>query len=202
MSGIPAIQARQILPIPRERRGGADRARTSLGLAAGGSLLVVTLACVQYKDGDRLAGPVAWPAGSLQVEPISILVAVGQVTRFTATGPVSGRVLWSVAPAAAGIIDANGVFSPSGTIMQCSVVAAWSQDTRVKGSASVTVFAAPLPANIRPDLVEAAGGLQTGAAGAIINELILDEGAVTGTSTGAGGTIQVRHGFYPTVGGP
>jgi hypothetical protein len=133
------------------------------------------------------------------VQPRAGLVVVGGTARFRSALPGDGRTLWSVVPAGAGSIDAEGVFSPSGSLGDCLVVATWSRDARVKGSAEVTIVAANQPATSTPDLAAAAGGEQTGAGGVLANHLLLGEGlaAATASAEAGGVTLQVRHGFFP-----
>lgn len=183
------------------RPTGLEFGRRMTGAVVGGSLLAAGLACVTTRDGDGAALSSSAPAVTLQVQPGSTLVAVGESTRFTTVLPAGGKALWSVVPAAAGSIDADGLFSPSGSLGQCTVVATWSQDSRVTGGAGVTVVAAPLPATTSPDLAQAAGAEQSGGGGAISNAPVVGEGLASATAsvTSGGVTLEVRHGFYPNM---
>ena len=76
---------------------------------------------------------------------------------------------------------------------------------KVKGSAGSQsqsasfrlVVAAPLPiGQVRPDLVQASGGVQR--AGTLENAGMASEPVRAGTARDAGGLLEVRHGFLPS----
>lgn len=144
-------------------------------------------------------GPVLPLAGSgpkLTVSPASIICSPDRTVQFTAASDYAGDLVWSVVPAEAGSIDAQGRFTPTRAPSACRVVASWPRDPRFHGQASVTVVAPPLPATIAPDrsLVDAV--FQTGPDGQATNMAVAGGGFLAETATASGGSVRVRHGLH------
>lgn len=80
---------------------------------------------------------------ALKIDPAAPIVTVGHTVHLTATSRWGSGAVWSVLPAAAGAIDANGTFTASMTPTSGTIVAMWKNDVRYTATAILQVVAAP-----------------------------------------------------------
>ncbi len=147
-------------------------------MGVGTGLLLVSTACWEDCNcGEGKGSSGQAPVPTLQVVPPSAVGVVGQITptRFSARTPDGSPALWTVVPSTLGTIDATGAFRDAGVLGSCQVVATWQVDPRVTGFANVTIIAAPQPATLRSDLIEADGGHQTASGGTVRNHAVAGE---------------------------
>ncbi len=164
------------------------------------TLLMVLGGLGCFGGGNRGTGDHAGQVnGPLAITPASATVIAGQTQQFSASSPWGGGATWSVLPASAGSITANGTFTASATMGQCQIVAMWNSDVRYTATASVSVVASPAPAQINPSLVQTSGILQTSSSGTTRSTPVIGEAIPARTAATPSGTEQVRHGFDPPV---
>ena len=80
-------------------------------------LLAGSLACGGSNN------PASLPSGAggttITLVPASAILSTGQTVGFTTVVTAAGGVIWSVQPPAAGTIDGQGLFTPSGSVGPC-----------------------------------------------------------------------------------
>ena len=137
--------------------------------------------------------------GACRISPQNPTVGAGQSLNFSARSPWGSGAHWTVLPASGGTVDAGGTFTASPTPGQYQLVAMWNGDVRYTATTTVTVVPLPPPSLINPALVQASGAAQTGAGGHVRNNPVVGEAVPARTATNAADTLQVRHGFDPSI---
>jgi hypothetical protein len=142
-----------------------------LQIPAGGSgFTTVTLSRLNGFASAVTVTGVGFPAG---------VVASGTVAAGTTTLQLPILVAAGVTPSA---YSGLSLRAQSGTLSHAA-------------SFNLTVAQALAPGHLRDDLVQAAGGHQTG--GSFENQAVVQEGLPAQIVKDANGSTQVRHGFYP-----
>lgn len=179
----------------------------------GGALALCALMACGGGGGGGGTAPPAVADFSIQVTPGSVQIPAGgsgfvtvtlaRLNGFSATVTISGVSF------PAGVV-AGGTVSAGVSTLQLPVSVAPEvppsayAGLSLRGSAgslshdtgfSLTVAQALAPSHLRPDLVQAAGGRQSG--GGIENHSVVREALPAQTSQDTSGSTQVRHGFLP-----
>lgn len=175
-------------PCPVRNRGPAARFK---GVAIGW-LLFGMLGC--WEGGpDSGRDTVAAPSVGTVI-PNDASVVVGEALTFTVQAPAGTEVRWSVAPAGAGTINANGTFTAGQEPAVCTIAAAWSV-AGASGQTSATLYVVdpPVAATLNPGYVLASGGAQRG----IDYQNFIAIGVRAGghTARSADGSLKTRSGL-------
>ena len=167
-------------------------------------LIVLGLAgCGVTGTSPQTGFPAPGPSFTVSVSPLSITVAAGSNTTFSAiftpSLPQGGSLTWSVNPANGGTISNTGVYTAPGTAGNYTVVATWtpsnpSAGSSVSASATVDVLPAPqVSAELNINLIQASGAVQVSSA--IQNAGIVGQIVPSVISTDASSNVQVRNSF-------
>ena len=158
--------------------------------------LVLGLGC----GGDHFSGDHAAAANTtVTLSPAIPTVITGQSLQLQLNSPWSTDAFWSVLPASAGTITADGLFTASQTPGSCTILAVWTQDVRYTASVGLTIYLPPVSLVTTPNFVQGPGSQQATPGGAVTNGDIVGENVPATTSTSANGVIQNRAGFTPPI---
>ncbi|MCM2249501.1 MAG: hypothetical protein NDI58_02870 [Geothrix sp.] len=178
------------------------------------ALLSCLLACGGGGGGGSTVAPPAAADFSLQVTPANLQIPAGGSGFLTITlsrlNGFSSAVAITGAGFPAGVV-ASGTVPAGATSLQLPVVVAPEVAPSVYAGLSLraqagtlthdaplglTVAQALAPGHLRDDLVQAAGGRQTG--GTFENQAVVREGFPAQTVKDANDSTRVRHGFHPS----
>jgi hypothetical protein len=186
--------------------------RTALRLLALPTLCLLA-ACGGGGGSNPAPPPPAAADFSLQVSPGSLQIPAGGSDFVTVTlsrlngfasavtingaGFPAGVVAEGTIPAGAATLQLPVVVAPGVTPSAYTGLNLRGQSGSLSHDAAfgLTVAQALAPSHLRDDLVQAAGGRQTG--GTIENQAVVREGLPAQTIKDANDTHAVRHGFYP-----
>jgi len=184
----------------------------SRGYASAVSLLVLSLSC--HGGSDSPPPPPAQADFALQVSPANVQIPAGGSAFVTVTlsrlNGFSSAVTLSGVGLPAGVVASGSIPAGASTLqlpvaVDPSVSASSYTGIHVRGQAGslshdsalgLTVTPALAASHLRMDLVQAAGGRQTG--GTLENHAVAGEGMPAQIVTDANGTTRVRQGFTPT----
>ena len=136
---------------------------------------------------------------AFRITPATATLTVGQSLQFKAEGPAGSEASWAVRPEAGGTVTASGLFTASGSPGQYTLVAMARKDVRYTATAQITILPAPPPVASTPGLVQASGAPQASPDGRLRTAGVVGETVPQARSEGAGGAVQVRHGFAPPI---
>lgn len=178
----------------------------------GGLLLLALCAC--HGSSSSTSSPEPAPSFSLTVTPAALSLPAGgggyATVTVARTGGFGETIALALEGAPAGVLGSGSVPTGAQTaqlalLVGREVAPQTLEALKVKGSAGSQsqsasfrlVIAAPLPiGQVRPDLVQASGGVQR--AGTLENAGMASEPVRAGTARDAGGLLEVRHGFLPS----
>ena len=158
------------------------------------ALPLLGLGCAGSRPSGDQAGTLN---GVLVISPANASLIVNQTLQFQASTPWGAGAIWSVQPPSAGTITPGGLFTASATPGTFTVLAMWDRDVRYAASTQLTLLPQPPPNPSTPSMVQAEGGLGTGAQGTINVFAVLGEDVPAVVSGSPNQAIQVRHGFLP-----
>jgi len=182
------------------------------GCASAVSLLVLSLSC--HGGGGSPMPPPTQADFALQVSPANLQVPAGGSAFVTVTlsrlNGFSSAVTLSGVGLPAGVVASGSIPSGASTLQLAvavdpSVMASSYTGISLRGQSGTLIHDSPLALTVAPalpaghlrvDLVQAAGGRQTG--GTLENHAVVREGMPAQAVMDATGTTRVRQGFTPT----
>lgn len=184
------------------------------GLMSGLLLVSVSTACGGGGGGGSQPAPPATADFSLQVTPANLQIPAGgsgyvtltlsrlngftSAVTITGLGLPAGIVVGGTMPAGSATLQLPVTVAPGVTPTAYAGLSLRAQGGGLSHDVpfALTVAQPLAPGQLRDDLVQAAGGRQSG--GAFENQAIVREGLPAQLVKDASDSIRVRHGFYPS----